>query len=711
VGVPSNDAFAPGASVTEHADPEGDRVLVLAPAGRDTAVIALMLDKVGVGVEVCSDLAALVRALEAQTASAAIVAQEALLTVDKRGLAHWIESQPPWSDFPFVLLAFRNRGYRGDTQLVSLLAVLLGNVTVLERPLHPVTLVSAVRAAFRARRRQREAEAFLVERERATAAVHESEAKFRAIAEGMPQAVWSTRADGVHDYFNARWEAVTGVSPLEGAHGWMQLVHPDDRKSAASDWQQALDSGEPYHAEFRLRALAGGHRWFACRALPVRDERNGRIIRWFGSCTDIHDSVLARETLAKSREDLELVVAERTAWLQREMLEREKAEAALAQAQKMEAVGQLTGGVAHDFNNLLTAVLASVEMITQRTSDERVLRFAANARHAAERGARLTQQLLAFSRRQRLAPEPVDINRLVAGMQDLLQRTLGATIQIEIRLCDAVPPGFADPTQVELVVLNLAINARDAMPGGGMLTVGTASLPSVPAKLRDELADGAYVVITVADTGTGMSPQVQARAFEPFFTTKDLGKGTGLGLSQVYGFAKQSGGTVRLHSVPDKGTTVRVYLPRADAVPVQALDDAPETQTGASERATIFVVDDDSDVRELVVMMLDELGYRVIAAEDGRMALEVMDRGEDFDLLLADVAMPGLSGVDVARAARERRGQVPVLFATGYPDLRAFHDGLEGEDMIHKPYRMTDLAARVERALRNAPRRHVASRR
>jgi PAS domain S-box-containing protein len=699
-----NEASTLGASVT--AGTQADRVLVLAPAGRDTSVIAQMLDNAGIGSQVCADLPQLVFALESGGATAAVVAQEALLTADTRALSQWIESQPPWSDFPFVLLAFRNRGYRGDTQLVGRLAELLGNVTVLERPLHPVTLVSAVRAASRARRRQREAEAFLIERERSTAAIHESEAKFRAIAEGMPQPVWSTRADGVHDFFNARWQAVTGVAPAEGsADGWTDLLHPDDREAAESQWQRSLRSGAPYHAEFRLRSALGGHRWFACRALPVRDERSGRIIRWFGSCTDIHDSVEARETLAKSREELEQLVAARTASLQREMLERERAEAALAQAQKMEAVGQLTGGVAHDFNNLLTAVLASVDMIAQRTSDERVQRFVVNAQHAAERGARLTQQLLAFSRRQRLAPKPVDINHLISGMQDLLVRTIGATVEITTRLADELPSAFVDPTQVELVILNLAINARDAMPGGGTLSLETRLLPTVPPDLRGELMDGAYVVIAVTDTGTGMSPEVQARAFEPFFTTKDLGKGTGLGLSQVYGFAKQSDGTVRLHSVPGEGTTVRVYLPRADGAAAHAPTEESAMPAGASGPATILVVDDDVDVRQLVVMMLDELGYRVVEAEDGRAALDVLDRGEDFDLLLADVAMPGLSGVDLARAVRERRGQVPVLFATGYPDLRAFHDGLEGEDMIHKPYRMSDLAARLEHALRNAQAR------
>ena len=253
----ANDASATGASIS--AATAGDRVLVLAPAGRDTSVIAQMLEKAGIGVAVCADLSALVRALELQAGTTAIVAQEALLSVDTRGLSQWIDAQPPWSDFPFVLLAFRNHGYRGDTRLVGRLAELLGNVTVLERPLHPVTLVSAARAAFRARRRQREAEAFLAERERATATIHESEARFRAIAGGMPQPVWSSRADGVHDYFNARWQAVTGVPPAEGStDGWAVLLHGDDRDAAVLLWQRSRRTGAPYHAEFRMQSTMGG---------------------------------------------------------------------------------------------------------------------------------------------------------------------------------------------------------------------------------------------------------------------------------------------------------------------------------------------------------------------------------------------------------------------------------------------------------------------
>ncbi|HTZ71985.1 MAG TPA: ATP-binding protein, partial [Acetobacteraceae bacterium] len=325
--------------------------------------------------------------------------------------------------------------------------------------------------------------------------------------------------------------------------------------------------------------------------------------------------------------------------------------------------------------------------------------FADNARRAAERGARLTQQLLAFSRRQRLAPEPVDLRRLVSGIGDLLTRAVGATVSLQVRLDDSLPPAFIDPAQLELALLNLAINARDAMPDGGRLTLGSSVLRSVPPELAGDLAPGDYIAIAVADTGTGMTQEVRERAFEPFFTTKEQGKGTGLGLSQVYGFVRQSGGTVKLSSAPGDGTTVSIYLPRAEAVtPAQSA--VPVEAPVVGRNARILVVDDDDDVRDLVVTMLDELGYRVTAAGNGNDALDLLASGAEFDLLLVDVAMPGLNGADVVRLAREAGRAPRVLFATGYADLGTYQAGLEGEDLIRKPYRMTDLAARVDRALR-----------
>jgi signal transduction histidine kinase len=686
-------------------------VLVLAPHGRDATVIGGLLAQAGVATTPCQDVAALVDRLRAPYAEVALVAQEALLR-DTGALRQWIAEQPPWSDFPFVLLTFRDHSARADPQQPTRLAAALGNVTMLERPLHPVSLVSAVGAALRARSRQRETAELLAERDRHAAALRASEAKFRAIVDGMPQPIWSAGADGRPEFFNARWQEVTGTMPPVGTEppatspeqfAWSELLHPDDFQRTRDEWRAAVRSGVPFRSEFRLHTRHGSWRWFTGRALPVHDDISGEIVRWFGSCTDIDNAVQAREALARGTEQLEQLVSERTASLQREMLEREKAEAALAQAQKMEAVGQLTGGVAHDFNNLLTAVLGSLQMIGKRTDDPQIRRFADNAQRAAERGARLTQQLLAFSRRQRLTPEPVDLHRLIAGVSDLLVRAVGATVTLETQLAEILPPAFVDPTQMELVLLNLAINARDAMPEGGVLTIASFALPSVPLELAEEVAAGSYVVIAVTDTGSGMTPEVQERAFEPFFTTKEQGKGTGLGLSQVYGFVRQSGGAVKLRSAPGEGTTVTIYLPRAEVVP------AAEAVEGTGppapvQHASILVVDDDDDVRDLVVAMLEELGYQVTAADNGRTALDLLSRNSQFDLLLADVAMPGLSGVDVVHAARQLGRAPRVLYATGYADLGAYRPGLEGEDMIRKPYRMADLAARVDGALRAPPR-------
>jgi PAS domain S-box-containing protein len=686
-------------------------VLVLAPSGRDAGVIGGLLAQVGIGATPCDSLTALVDRLQTTGAGAALVAQEALLR-DTAALRQWIAEQPPWSDFPFVLLTLRDRTARVDSHQPTQLAATLGNVTVLERPLHPVSLVSAVGAALRARRRQLETAELLAERDRHAGALRESEARFRAIVDGMPQPIWSADADGRPDFFNARWQEVTGMTPPPrngttkppaDVFNWGDLLHPDDFDRAAKEWRAAVLSGVPFRSEFRLHTADGTWRWFTGRALPVHDDISGDIVRWFGSCTDIDNAVRAREALTRSTEELEHLVSERTASLQREMLEREKAEAALAQAQKMEAVGQLTGGVAHDFNNLLTAVLGSLQMIGKRSDDTQIRRFADNARRAAERGARLTQQLLAFSRRQRLAPEAVGLHQLIAEISDLLTRAVGTTITLDLKLAESLPPAFVDPTQMELVLLNLAINARDAMPDGGVVTIAGSVLPSVPLEFAEDLAAGSYVVVSITDTGSGMSPEVQERAFEPFFTTKEQGKGTGLGLSQVYGFVRQSGGAVKLRSAPGEGTTVTLYLPRAEAAPAATVVEGSEPPVPVSH-ASILVVDDDDDVRDLVVAMLEELGYRVTAAENGSVALELLSRNSPFDLLLADVAMPGLSGVDVVHAARDLGRAPRVLFATGYADLGAYRPGLEGEDMIRKPYRMADLAARVDRALRAPPR-------
>ena len=682
-------------------------VLVLAPGGRDAAVVCRVLEQTDIATTVCSDLAALVAGLNTADAGAALIAQEALLG-DSAALLAWIAAQPSWSDFPFILLTFRNAAGAADLHMPRLAAA-LGNVTVLERPLHAVSLVSALGAALRARRRQRETEALLAERERHAAALRASEARFRAIVDGMPQPIWSSGPDGRPDFFNARWKEVTGMTPPvppaeatgpAGNFSWTRLIHPDDLHRVWQAWQASVHSGQPFRHEFRIFTGDGTWHWFTGRALPVHDDISGEIVRWFGSCTDIDPAVRAREALARNAEELERLVTERTASLQREMLEREKAEAALAQAQKMEAVGQLTGGVAHDFNNLLTAVLGNLQMIAKRGDDPQIVRFADNARRAAERGARLTQQLLAFSRRQRLAPEPVDLHRLLAGIGDLLARAVGPAIALQFRFEKTLPPAFVDPAQLELTLLNLAINARDAMPDGGTLTLDGGLLPAIPPELAEDLAPGSYIAIAISDTGTGMTPDVRARAFEPFFTTKEQGKGTGLGLSQVYGFVRQSGGMVKLWSARGAGTTVSIYLPRSEAIPPARTAAPADAPPHPVHEAHILVVDDDDDVRDLVVTMLKELGYRVTAADNGNAALDLLLSVAGYDLLLADIAMPGLNGADVVRLAREAGRAPRVLFATGYADLGAYRSGLEGENMIRKPYRMADLASHVDRALR-----------
>jgi signal transduction histidine kinase len=549
-------------------------VLIFAPGGRDAVVIAATLHGAGMQPRVVALLADLTPALT--EAATAILVEEALLDADRSAIAQWVAGQPPWSDFPFLLLTLR--GDPGSTRTQHLVE-LLGNVTILERPLRPVTLISAARSAIRARQRQRQSRAYLRERER---------------------------------------------------------------------------------AEIALRNLAA--------TLEERVQERTRQL------SEANDRLTA------------------------EIVERERTEAALGQAQKMEAIGQLTGGVAHDFNNLLTAVLGNLELLTQRVQDPRHARLIRNAAHAAERGAKLTEQLLAFSRRQRLTPRPIDVNELIRGMQELLSRTIGQTIRIETDLERGLGSALVDTTQLELVILNLAINARDAMPNGGSLRIQTANLDSVPAALAGELVPQKYVVISVCDSGTGMSPEIAARAFEPFFTTKELGRGTGLGLSQVYGFAKQSGGTVQIESRPGQGTSVRIYLPRSNGR-VRPVTVEDQQRHGVSGRATILVVDDDHDVRQLVVTMLQDLGYQVLAADCGRAALEMVNGHVAVDLLLVDVAMPGMNGLELVRIMRQRNVAAHVLFASGYADIDAFGPALQGEDLIRKPFRMAELSSRLRKVL------------
>jgi CheY-like chemotaxis protein len=366
-------------------------------------------------------------------------------------------------------------------------------------------------------------------------------------------------------------------------------------------------------------------------------------------------------------------------------------------------VGQLAAGMAHDFNNLLASILGNLELLDLRLTDERQRKLLQAAIRSVQRGAKLNEQVLAFSRKQHLAPKSVDLNALIAEIEDMLRRTLGGTAEVATALAPDLWPALVDPHQFELVILNLAINARDAMPLGGRVVIETRAIKASELEASLDLTPGDYLRVAVCDTGTGMSEDVLARAFEPFFTTKEVGKGSGLGLAQVYGFARQSGGGVRIRSAVGKGTTVEIYLPRSFGKPEAPAESAGGEQPGAAGRATILVVDDQEDVREVAAGQLEALGYRVVQATSGETALDLLKGRAGVDLLMADYAMPGMSGTELARSALASRPDLPVLLVTGYADTTPMEGEVPHARLLKKPYRMAELSAAIDDLLR--PRR------
>jgi len=387
----------------------------------------------------------------------------------------------------------------------------------------------------------------------------------------------------------------------------------------------------------------------------------------------------------------------------RDITDRVRTEERLRDAQRMEAVGQLTGGVAHDFNNLLQVIRGNLELLEPALeADAAAKRRLSNALHGAERAAQLTRQLLAFARRQPLAPQVINLSRLIGDMADLLRRTLGEGVEVETVIGGGLWNTMADPAQVESAILNLALNARDAMPNGGRLTVevSNAALDAAYAREAEEVTPGQYVQISVSDTGEGMTPETRARVFEPFFTTKTEGKGSGLGLSMVYGFVRQSMGHVRVYSEPGHGTTVKLYLPRSHLGVTPAVNAASVPQQGARE--TVLVVEDEAEVRAAAVAMLEALGYRCLEAGDAAAAVEMLEGRETVDLVFSDVVMPGpLKTRDFAARVRERWPDLPILFTSGYTENAIVHHGRldEGLDLISKPYARLDLARKVAQML------------
>jgi signal transduction histidine kinase len=464
----------------------------------------------------------------------------------------------------------------------------------------------------------------------------------------------------------------------------LDLFHPDDKSKLQAD--SGAGDNTTMQIENRISRKDGLYRWIAWTAVS----QDGLIYAIGRDVTEAKEAV--EEVAAANRQ------------LVRQIEEREKVETTLRQMQRLEAVGQLTSGVAHDFNNLLTVVLGNISFLQREMSgtEPRLLRRLDQMTKAAERGATLTAQLLAFSRRQRLEPKPVNLNDTVVGMRDLLQSTLGGSVRFRTKLESDLWAALVDPTQIELIILNLAINARDAMEVGGELLVSTSNTSLVdPPSRPEEPSQGDYVMLSVADTGTGMSDAVQQRAFEPFFTTKEIGKGSGLGLAQVFGFVKQSGGGVRIETALGKGTTIQVFLPRAQPMAEREVDPVAASASPNGDGTLILLVDDDGAVREITAKMLRDLGYEVVEAGSGGAALDLLAREPRISLSVLDYAMPGMSGAEVATEVHKRRPGLPVVFITGYADLTALKE--VGEDrIVQKPFREADLADKVGRSLRMA---------
>ena len=544
----------------------------------------------------------------------------------------------------------------------------------------------------------------VTERILAETALRESEERFRLIADSAPVPMWVTRMDRTRSFVNRAYVEFLRISYEEAVNfDWRTVIHPDDMPRILAESVAGEASLKTFELVGRYRS-GDEWRWLRSVSQP-RLGPQGEHIGFIGVAHDITELKHAEAALREVNETLERRVEERTGdlsaaldRLQAEVGERLKAEEALRQAQKMEAVGQLTGGIAHDFNNLLTPIMGGLELIASRVEDSRLKRIAETALESTRRGAKLTGQLLAFSRIQRISMAPVAVNEVIEAMQRLLRHTIGGAVRIDTRLDPGAGHGICDANQLENAILNLAINARDAMPEGGTLTISTDRVR------LDEAADhpaGEFLRIAVEDTGEGMSPEVLARATEPFYSTKPLGKGTGLGLAQVYGIAQQAGGTLRIESEVGRGTSVQILLPAAAA---SALDEraeahAPDVESGGADGARVLVLDDDEDVRAFLSESLEGLGCTVVSAASGAEGIEALRQWRP-DLALVDYAMPGMNGAEAARAAREIHPGLPIVFVTGYAESEQLEAALgDGAPVLRKPFTLAELASAVEENL------------
>ena len=669
--------------------------LIFAPQGRDAAVAQSLLDEAGIRSNSVESLAAFAEALGDETAFG-VLTEEAVRFSDLKPIAAWIATQPSWSDLPFVVLTQRGGGPERNPAAARLSEV-LGNVSFLERPFHATTFVSVARTAMKGRRRQYEARTRIEE-------LWQGEQRLQTALSAGRLGSWELDIATMALTASDMCKAIFGRSANEtfDYDALVASIHPDDRIRMQQAVADTLNTGQDYSIEYRNVWPDGTQHWAEIRAQLLRDRR-GNALRLVGVSSDITARKTAQANLQSVNEILEERVYERTAALEAahktlldEVAQRERAEEQLRQSQKMEAIGQLTGGVAHDFNNLLMAVLGNLELLRKHVADDpKATRLIEGAFQGARRGAALTQRLLAFARRQDLQVAPVDLAELVHGMNDLLLRSVGSTSRLFFDLDEGLPLALVDGNQVELALLNLAVNARDAMPEGGSLTIALKAAAMTSA--RSDLAPGDYLCLSVTDSGQGMDAETLKKAIDPFFSTKELGKGTGLGLSMIHGLALQLKGALRLSSTVGEGTRAELWLPvsarpvaEAPVIPVAA----PASSSGS---ARILMVDDDALIAMSSVDMLEDLGHAVTEANSGAEALRILESGEAFDLMITDYSMPGMTGGQLAKAVRDMLPDLPILLATGYADLPPG----AGIDLprLGKPYTQDQLAAEIAKAL------------
>ena len=685
------------------------RVLVSAPYGSDAESVARLLQSEGHAVQICPTLDDVAKAIDEQT-GVALVTEEALLA-NLEPLRLALDAQPAWSDVPFVLLAGRQAGRFASSESVrrrlpdNALSVIL-----LERPISGESLVSAVASGIRARQKQ------LLIRDQ-FAAIDAERSRLNTLLENLPVGVAFVNADGSTLLSNPAFRRFLprGEIParLPNAEEMWEGYEEDGSRITRDRFVtvRALRGEHVPGLEFLHHPEQGPSVWTRVSGVPLRNPGSSRVTGSISVIVDIDEQKRSQEALAQAAQKLEQEVDARTrelrealARLEAEAEERARAEEALRQAQKMEAVGQLTGGIAHDFNNMLTGIIGAIDILKRRIATGRLDdldRFMDAASTSAQRAAGLTARLLAFSRRQSLDSRPTDVGKLIHSLEDLLRRTMSESIEVEILSSSSLSPALVDANQLESAIINLAINARDAMPDGGRLTLSCeeVELDEECFARNPGISPGRYIMVGVSDTGVGIDGDTLDKVFDPFFTTKPIGQGTGLGLSMVYGFAKQSNGLVRIDSQVGEGTRVTIFLPIADLQPHEEPAESAAIHHGDGQ--SVLLVEDDESVRLLVRDVLEELGYKATEAADGQQAVRILESGRRFDLMISDVGLPGMNGRQLAEIAREHLPDLPVLFVTGYAEGAAVRGGFLSDNMqmITKPFQIEMLSARIREML------------